>query len=250
MIMAGDVTVDGQKTTTAGLRVSEDSDIRVKDGPVWASRGAHKLLKGLKVFGINPLGRVCADIGASTGGFTDVLLSLGAKTVYAVDVGYGQLAWKLRQDPRVVVMERTNARNLEVGDLKPPPDLVSVDVSFISLRLVIPAVERVIDQGGECVCLVKPQFEAGRSAVGKKGVVRSFESHVAVLVSILDFLENNSSLFFAGADYSPVLGPKGNIEFLIHLKSTSAGLLTSRGNEQIKDMVKEAHLKLFGALNS
>jgi 23S rRNA (cytidine1920-2'-O)/16S rRNA (cytidine1409-2'-O)-methyltransferase len=247
MIMAGDVAVDGQKNTRSGDRISENSEIIVKNGPLWASRGAHKLLKGLEVFGVDPGGRICADIGASTGGFTDVLLSLGAKTVYAVDVGYGQLAWRLRQDPRVVVMERTNARNLETGDLKPPPDLVAIDVSFISLRLVIPAVEKVIEPGGECICLVKPQFEAGRSAVGKKGVIKNVDTHIGVLVSILDFLEKSSSMFFSGADFSPVLGPSGNIEFLLHLKTVQTGSLAPCREEQIRHLVNEAHSKLLGS---
>jgi len=188
--------------------------VRVDEGPRFASRGGIKLAHALESFHIDVRGRRCADLGASTGGFTDCLLQADAARVYAVDVGYGQLDWRLRQDPRVVVMERTNARYLE--PLAEPIDLVTIDVSFISLRLVLPAARKILQPSGEIVALVKPQFEAGKGQVGKGGVVRDPSVHREVLVSIGEWLDREG---FALHDLtaSPLLGPAGNVEFLAYI---------------------------------
>jgi len=184
----------------------------------FVSRGGYKLDKALKVFPVTPEGLVCIDCGASTGGFTDVLLQNGAAKVYSVDVGYGQLAWKLRNDPRVINLERTNLRYVTEEQIPEAMDLAVMDVSFISIRLVLPAVKQLLKPGADFICLIKPQFEAGREEVGKKGVVRDPEVHRTVVLGILEFA-NEIGFSVMGLDYSPIKGPEGNIEYICHLKN-------------------------------
>lgn len=214
-IMAGLVYVNGDKADKAGAKVPPDAEVelRGKDHP-YVSRGGLKLEKALRVFDVTPRGRVCMDVGASTGGFTDCMLQNGARKVYAVDVGYGQLAWSLRQDERVVVMERCNIRHLGPGRLDEKPDFFSIDVSFISLKLVLPVLAAFTPEEAQGVCLVKPQFEAGKELVGKKGVVRDPATHLAVLEQAASYA-NQSGFSVCGVDYSPIKGPEGNIEFLL-----------------------------------
>ena len=217
-IMSGLVYVNGQKSDKPGTPVSDDARIEVRGAACpWVSRGGFKLAKALEAFEINPAGYVCIDCGASTGGFTDVLLKNGAARVYAVDVGYGQLAWQLRQDSRVVVMERTNARNLTPDMFPEQMDIGVMDVSFISIRLILPPLHGLLKPGGEVVCLIKPQFEAGRADVGKKGVVRDRAVHERVLREMVEFFPE-AGYALQGLDYSPVRGPEGNIEYLAYLK--------------------------------
>lgn len=217
IIMSGIVYVDGQKADKPGTSYEETVAIEVRGAACpYVSRGGLKLEKALRDFGVKPEGFVCSDSGASTGGFTDCLLQQGAKKVYAIDVGYGQLDWKIRSDPRVVVMEKTNIRYVTPEQLGEPLDLSVVDVSFISLKIVLPAIQKLLKQTGQVLCLIKPQFEAGRDKVGKKGVVREKSTHKEVLD---DFVELADSLGFKilGLTFSPVKGPEGNIEFLGHL---------------------------------
>ena len=217
IIMAGSVYVDGQKADKPGISYEETVSIEVRgESCPYVSRGGLKLEKALRDFGVKPEGFVCSDSGASTGGFTDCLLQQGAKKVFAIDVGYGQLDWKIRSDPRVVVMERTNIRYVTPEDLGEPLDLSVIDVSFISLKIVLPAIQKLLKADGQVLCLIKPQFEAGREKVGKKGVVRDPEIHKEVLDT---FVELADSLGFTilGLTFSPVKGPEGNIEFLGHL---------------------------------
>jgi len=215
LIMAGAVTADGRVITKPGTRVDEDIALAVtSQGPQYASRGGLKLKHGLDEFGVDVEGMVVVDVGASTGGFSDVLLEAGTSRVYAIDVGYGQLAWRLRNDPRVVVMERTNIRKVE--RLPEPADFAVVDVSFISLRQVLPNLEPLLKPGGHAVLLIKPQFEAGRREVGKKGVVRDPAVWRSVLQNVLRFAaERDWSVL--GLTRSPIRGPAGNVEFLVHL---------------------------------
>lgn len=218
LIMAGSIFVNGEKKTKPGDTVAEDAAIEVKgDKLPFVSRGGLKLQKALDTFAIDPAGYTCVDCGASTGGFTDCLLQRGAKHVYAVDVGYGQLAWSLRCDERVTVMERTNARSLAPDMFPEKMDMAVMDMSFISLRLVLPAVRSLLTEAGQVVCLVKPQFEAGREKVGKKGVVRDPAVHREVLEG---FIAGAEGLGFAvaGMTFSPVRGPEGNIEYLAWLR--------------------------------
>lgn len=217
LIMAGLVYVDDQKTDKPGVSVDESHKIELRGAPCpYVSRGGLKLEKALRDFGVDPTGYVCSDSGASTGGFTDCLLQQGARKVYAIDVGYGQLAWKLRSDERVVCMERTNVRNLTPADLGEALDLSVIDVSFISLKLVLPAIRELLKPEGQVLCLIKPQFEAGKEKVGKKGVVRDPAVHREVLEH---FLAAAKELGFTvkALTFSPVKGPEGNIEFLAHL---------------------------------
>lgn len=217
IIMSGQVYVDGQKADKPGISYEEHVDIEVRGATCpYVSRGGLKLEKALRDFGVKPIGYVCSDSGASTGGFTDCLLQQGAKKVFAIDVGYGQLDWKIRSDPRVVVMERTNVRYVTPGQLGEPLDLSVVDVSFISLKIVLPVIKTFLKDDGQILCLIKPQFEAGREKVGKKGVVRDPEVHKEVLEAFVE-LANSLSLNILGLTYSPVKGPEGNIEFLGHL---------------------------------
>ena len=218
-IMSGLVYVNGQKADKPGMPVDPEAKIEVRGEAIpFVSRGGFKLDKALKVFPVDPSGKTCIDCGASTGGFTDVLLQHGAAKVYAVDVGYGQLAWKLRTDPRVVNLERTNLRYISREQIPEPLDLAVMDVSFISIRLVLPAVKELLKPGADYICLIKPQFEAGRDEVGKKGVVRDPIVHEEVVRGILDFAPT-IGFSVMGLDYSPVKGPEGNIEYICHLKN-------------------------------
>jgi 23S rRNA (cytidine1920-2'-O)/16S rRNA (cytidine1409-2'-O)-methyltransferase len=214
LIIAGEVSVNGRTMTKPGSALTGDEEIQLASRPPFVSRAGLKLQAALDRFGIDVTGQVVADIGASTGGFTDCLLQRGAARVYAVDVGYGQLAWKLRQDPRVVVMERVNARNLE--HLPEPVDLATFDVSFISLELVVPPMLRLLKTEATLVILVKPQFEAGRSQIGKGGVIKDPEVHRAVLLRILGWARTQG-IAVLGLVSSPIKGPAGNREFLAHL---------------------------------
>ena len=223
-----------------------DTDFSVFGGIDYVSRGGQKLEKALDFFGVSPEGKVCIDCGASTGGFTDCLLKRGAKLVYAIDVGYGQLAWSLRNDARVVTMERTNIRYVTPDMLEIKPELAVIDVSFISLALVLPVIRELLTETNEVLCLIKPQFEAGRGKVGKKGVVRDPEVHKEVLDN---FIENakKSRYIVKGLTYSPVKGPKGNIEYLAWLVTT--GNHEEFGNNtdiDTKKLVKESHKELTG----
>ncbi len=217
LIMAGEVLVDGKVLDKPGARISKESTITVKESLRYVSRGGYKLEHALAVFPVTVKDRICLDAGASTGGFTDCLLQHGAGRVIAVDVGYGQLAWKLRQDPRVVVMEKTNIRYLGPEELPFMPSLLTADLSFISLTKVFPAFIRLLTADGEVIALVKPQFEAGREKVGKKGVVRAAETHKQVLVNVLAAAEA-AGLLLGGVTPSPLRGPEGNIEFLAYWK--------------------------------
>ena len=218
-IMSGLVYVNGQKADKPGMPVDPEAKIEVRgDALPFVSRGGYKLDKALKVFPVDPKGKTCIDCGASTGGFTDVLLQHGAQKVYSVDVGYGQLAWKLRTDERVVNLERTNLRYITKEQIPELLDLAVMDVSFISIRLVLPAVKELLKPGADYICLIKPQFEAGREEVGKKGVVRDPAVHEQVVCGILDFA---ASIGFSvmGLDFSPIKGPEGNIEYICWLKN-------------------------------
>ncbi len=216
-IMAGEVYVNGQKADKSGMEVDITSNIEVRGSACpYVSRGGLKLEKALRNFGVNPTGYVCSDSGASTGGFTDCLLQQGASKVFAIDVGYGQLAWKIRNDPRVVVMERTNIRYVTPEDLGEMLDLSVIDVSFISLGLVLPVVKSLLKPTGQVLCLIKPQFEAGKDKVGKKGVVRDPAVHEEVLQNFIS-LAKSLDFTIRNLTFSPVKGPEGNIEFLAHL---------------------------------
>jgi 23S rRNA (cytidine1920-2'-O)/16S rRNA (cytidine1409-2'-O)-methyltransferase len=237
LIMAGVVCVNGQPVTKPGTAVDLTADIELTSSPLeYVSRGALKLEAALERFNITVAGKVALDVGASTGGFTEVLLRRGAARVYAVDVGYGQLAWRLRQDQRVVVMERTNIRS--VKSLPEPIELATIDVSFISLRLVLPSVARLMVAGGDAVPLIKPQFEAGREQVGKGGVVRDPAIHRAVLKRVLSEA-TESGWVVANLMASPLIGPAGNREFLAHLR---LGAGQSANIEELIDAVVEARL--------
>lgn len=217
IIMSGVVYVDDQKADKPGMSFEDDVKLEVRGATCpYVSRGGLKLEKALRDFGVDPTGYVCSDSGASTGGFTDCLLQQGAKKVFAIDVGYGQLDWKIRSDPRVVVMERTNVRYVTPEQLGEPLDLSVIDVSFISLKIVLPVIKTFLKQTGQVLCLIKPQFEAGKEKVGKKGVVRDPDTHKEVLDHFVALAE---ALDFKilGLTFSPVKGPEGNIEFLGHL---------------------------------
>ena len=218
IIMSGNVYVNGQKADKPGVSYEETVDIEVRGAVCpYVSRGGLKLEKALRDFGVDPTGFVCSDSGASTGGFTDCLLQQGASKVFAIDVGYGQLDWKIRNDPRVVVMERTNIRNVTPEDLGEPLDLSVVDVSFIGLEIVLPAIRNLLKPGkGQVLCLIKPQFEEGKENVGKKGVVREPKIHQMVLDNFVS-LVHGLGFKILGLTFSPVKGPEGNIEFLGHL---------------------------------
>jgi 23S rRNA (cytidine1920-2'-O)/16S rRNA (cytidine1409-2'-O)-methyltransferase len=217
MIHAGQIYVNGLPAEKAGSLVASTCNIEIKGEECpYVSRGGYKLAHGLKAFNINPTGFICADIGASTGGFTDCLLQHGARRVYAVDVGYGQLAWKLRQDPRVVVMERTNARLLKPGDISERLDLITIDASFISLTLLITPLLHCFSTPPAILALIKPQFEAGKGKVGKGGVIRDPEIHREIIDHIVEHA-SSLGLQHTCITESPLLGPKGNREFLIHL---------------------------------
>ena len=242
IIMSGLVYVQGQKSDKPGTSYEETVDIEVRTGGCpYVSRGGLKLEKALRDFGVDPTGFVCSDSGASTGGFTDCLLQQGASKVFAIDVGYGQLDWKIRSDPRVVVMERTNVRYVTPEQLGEQLDLSVVDVSFISLKIVLPVIKSLLKSTGQVLCLIKPQFEAGKEKVGKKGVVRDPQVHQEVLNQ---FVEHVTEIGFhiLGMTFSPVKGPEGNIEFLAHLT-----LCDVPGIEpDTHDIVSKAHETLKG----
>ncbi len=240
-IEEGRVKVDGITVTKSASLVFCDSALSV-DAPEreWVSRGAHKLIRALDIFDVDPYDKTCIDIGASTGGFTDVLLSRGAKRVIAVDVGYGQLAWKLRKDPRVKVMERTNARILTkemIGGES--ADIVVSDASFISLKLLLKPMEALLQPEGVMIVLVKPQFEVGREKVGR-GVVHDPDLHVETLTDLADFVEKETGLYLLEATYSPIRGPEGNIEFLF-LLSLKSNTISKYNCIDFKKLVEEAH---------
>jgi len=242
-IMAGLVLVDGQKVDKVGTLVKPDAVLRVLgDSIPYVSRGGLKLAKAIQVFGVQLAGKVVADIGASTGGFTDCSLQNGAVRVYAIDVGYGQLAWKLRTDERVVNMERTNIRHVTPDMLTEPLDFASIDVAFISLTLVLGPVKELLKPDGEIVALIKPQFEAGREYVGKKGVVREPKIHRMVIEKVVDF-SRALNLVPKGLTYSPVKGPEGNIEYLLWL-SRDSNQIDAVTEECIQSAVAEAHAAL------
>ena len=221
-IMEGIVYVNGQKVQKAGAEFSGADKIEVRGGSEFVSRGGYKLKKALSVFPIDLAGKICMDIGASTGGFTDCMLGRGAAKVYCVDVGYGQLAWKLRTDERVVNLERTNIRYISAEQVPDKIDFASVDVSFISLKLVLPAFFPLLAENAESVCLIKPQFEAGREKVGKKGVVRDVAVHREVIENCVGYARE-AGFSVCGLDFSPIRGPEGNIEYLMYLKNYPDG---------------------------
>ena len=243
IIMAGQVYVNGQKADKPGVSYEETVDIEVRGSVCpYVSRGGLKLEKALRDFGVKPDGYVCSDSGASTGGFTDCLLQQGAKKVFAIDVGYGQLDWKIRSDERVVVMERTNIRYVTPEDLGEPLDLSVIDVSFIGLDIVLPTIKTLLKPGqGQVLCLIKPQFEAGKENVGKKGVVRDPKIHQMVLDNFVS-LVNHLGFTILGLTYSPVKGPEGNIEFLGHLTLEDKPGITP----DTAALVEQAHNALKG----
>ena len=217
LILAGEVRVNGTRAQKAGQEIAPDAEITVvEDAVPFVSRGGLKLDKAVHTFPIDLFDRVCADIGASTGGFTDVMLKNGAKHVYAIDVGYGQLDWSLRNDPRVTVMERMNARYMTPDWFNEPVSFASIDVSFISLRLILPPLFACLPENGEVVALIKPQFEAGRAEIGKNGVVRDPAVHERVIRETITFSEE-IGFSFKGLSFSPITGPKGNVEFLLYI---------------------------------
>ena len=241
IIMSGNVLVNGQREDKAGTMIDVKAEITVKGGQLkYVSRGGLKLEKAMSHFDLTLEGRVCMDVGASTGGFTDCMLQNGAVKVYSVDVGHGQLDWKLRNDPRVVCMEKTNIRYVTPEQIEEPAAFVSIDVSFISLTKVLPPVRELMTEDGEIVCLIKPQFEAGREKVGKKGVVRDPKVHEEVIEKVIDFaatvgLENRE------LEFSPIKGPEGNIEYLLHLlkRPDAASVEPFAGN--VQEIVAQAH---------
>ena len=246
IIMAGQVFWQGKRMDKAGAPIPEGAQVEIRGQTLrYVSRGGLKLEKAMETFSLPSLDGVTAiDAGASTGGFTDCMLQNGAAKVYAVDVGYGQLAWKLREDPRVVCMERTNVRYLTKEDIPEPLDFGSVDVSFISLHLILPALRPLMKENGSLVCLIKPQFEAGKEKVGKKGVVRDKKVHLEVLEQFLRHAAE-SDFFVKGLTFSPIRGPEGNIEYLGHLTAAPQPPYTG----DLAALVEESHRKLEGSVS-
>ena len=242
MIMAGSVYINGQKALKGGVTVKETDVIEVK-GAVnpFVSRGGLKLNKAVASFGLELKNCICMDIGASTGGFTDCMLINGAEKVYAIDVGYGQLAWKLRCDERVVNLERTNFRYVTREQVPDEIDFASVDVSFISLKLILPVMHTLLKNGGRSVCLIKPQFEAGKENIGKKGVVRDKSVHASVVENITCFAAENGFKVI-GVDFSPIKGPEGNIEYLMYIEKNDEGGMLWEGS--VADLVERSHENL------
>ena len=241
IIMSGNVLVNGQREDKAGTMIDVKAEITVKGGQLkYVSRGGLKLEKAMSHFDLTLEGRVCMDVGASTGGFTDCMLQNGAVKVYSVDVGHGQLDWKLRNDPRVVCMEKTNIRYVTPEQIEEPAAFVSIDVSFISLTKVLPPVRELMTEDGEIVCLIKPQFEAGREKVGKKGVVRDPKVHEEVIEKVIDFAAT-VGLESWELEFSPIKGPEGNIEYLLHLlkRPDAASVEPFAGN--VQEIVAQAH---------
>lgn len=240
-IMAGLVFVDNKRIDKPGELVPIESHIEVKgDALPYVSRGGLKLEKALKIFNIDVNGKSAIDVGASTGGFTDCLLKNGASKVLSIDVGYGQFAWELRNDPRVTLLERTNIRHVTLLNIGEVRDIAVIDVSFISLKLVIPVVKDLIRKNGEIICLIKPQFEAGRDKVGKKGVVKDPDVHKDVIRSVINFIKG-LKLTAAGLSYSPIKGPEGNIEYLLYIKNTQPEAESNDTESLISFVVDESH---------
>lgn len=252
LIMAGKVYDElNERIDKPGTKLASDTMLQLKgEGPKYVSRGGLKLEKALKVFSIDMQDKIVLDIGASTGGFTDVALQAGAVKSYALDVGYNQLSWKLRQDDRVIVMERMNFRYAKPEDFtEGVPQVATIDVSFISLKLILPVLKTILAVDGEVVCLVKPQFEAGKENVGKKGIIKDPAVHQMVLEEMLDFMLNEGYLV-KGVSYSPVKGGEGNIEFLVHLvwpKASEPQRLQDNERATIVKIVEEAHQQLTDA---
>ena len=242
-IMEGIVYIAGQKAGKAGDMVDENAELEVRGNEnAFVSRGGKKIEKALNYFNIDPTDLVVMDVGASTGGFTDCLLRRGARKVYSIDVGYGQLAWSLRQDPRVKCMERTNIRYVTPDMLEETPSLCVIDVSFISLKLVLPVVSSLLTEDGHVANLIKPQFEAGREKVGKKGVVRDKSVHLEVIDMVIRYAVS-IGFEVLNLEYSPIKGPEGNIEYLLHLKKKVDGLPEDAGLD-VKEIVAKAHKEL------
>ncbi|MCX7747510.1 MAG: TlyA family RNA methyltransferase [Clostridia bacterium] len=244
-IMAGVVFVDKKREDKPGTKFPEACEIDIKENiNPYVSRGGLKLEKALKTFGISLEAKSAIDIGASTGGFTDCMLKNGAVSVVAVDVGYGQLAWELRNDPRVRCMEKTNIRYVKLEDIGAAVDFGSIDVSFISLTKVIPVAKELTNGSGELVCLIKPQFEAGKDKVGKNGVVRDPEAHREVIEKIIDFTLTEG-FYMKGITYSPIKGPEGNIEYLLYISKKEPGLEAEELGKLVSQTVDEAHTELL-----
>lgn len=241
IIMSGCVYVNGQKEDKAGSTFDEKAQIEVRGAVLkYVSRGGLKLEKAMENFNITLQDKVCMDVGASTGGFTDCMLQNGAAKVYSIDVGHGQLAWKLRQDKRVVCMEKTNIRYVVPEDIEEKAAFASIDVSFISLTKVLPAVKELLTQDGQICCLIKPQFEAGREQVGKKGVVRDKKVHEEVIQTVCDFAVS-IGLELLNLEFSPIKGPEGNIEYLLYLQNHADGGIRSFMPFHIHEIVEKAH---------
>lgn len=243
LIMAGQIYVNGMKAIKPGVTVNSSDKIELKGNTLpYVSRGGLKLEKAMKVFPLTLDKKVCMDIGASTGGFTDCMLQNGAVKVFSIDVGYGQLAWKLRSDSRVVNLERTNFRYVTREQIPEEIDFASIDVSFISLKLIFPALMPLLKTEGECVCLVKPQFEAGKEKVGKKGVVREKSTHVEVIENVIGYASDNG-FSILNLDFSPVKGPEGNIEYLLYIKKMDDSICLV-DSDMIKKVVDDSHSAL------
>ena len=244
LIMEGKIYVNNQKSDKAGTFYKDDIKVELRGKAMpYVSRGGYKLAKAIKIFPIDLRDKICMDIGASTGGFTDCMLQNGAKKVYSIDVGYGQLAWKLRTAPKVINLERTNIRYITDEQIKDPIDFFSVDVSFISLCLVLPAAYKFMKDNAQAVCLIKPQFEAGKENVGKKGVVRDPKVHEDVINKIINFsYENGFNIL--GLDFSPIKGPEGNIEYLLYIEKSNNK--KHKDDIDVKKLVKDSHIILNG----
>lgn len=242
IIMAGQVYVNNQKVDKAGFELKEGDTLEVRGRAIpYVSRGGLKLEKAMQVFPITLENKICMDVGASTGGFTDCMLQNGASKVYSVDVGYGQLAWKLRCDERVVNMERTNFRHIDLNLVEEKIDFASVDVSFISLKHIFPNLNLLLKNGGEAVCLIKPQFEAGKDKVGKKGVVREASTHLEVVQNVIQMAVDNG-FSVDGLEFSPIKGPEGNIEYLLFLHKSEEPKISE--NVDAKGLVSQSHEEL------
>lgn len=243
MIMSGLVFVNNEKSDKPGTMIKDSDKIEIRGNKLkFVSRGGLKLEKAINKFKIDLKDKICVDIGASTGGFTDCMLQNGAKKVYAVDVGYGQLAWKLRTDDRVVNLERTNIRYLDKNIIEDEINFISVDVSFISLKLVLPVIKELLKPNETAICLIKPQFEAGKDQVGKKGVIKDKSVHKQVIKDVISFARDKMKFFVCGLDYSPIKGPEGNIEYLMYIKNNDNEY--NFNIDEIDKVVDESHQNL------
>lgn len=241
LIMTGNVLVNEQREDKAGTKIPIDAEIRIKGNPIpYVSRGGLKLEKAISQYKLDLENKTCLDIGASTGGFTDCMLQNGAKKVYSIDVGYGQLAWTLRNNPKVVCMEKTNIRYVTPEDISELGDFASIDVSFISLSKIIDPVLALLKDDGEIVCLIKPQFEAGREKVGKKGVVRDPKVHEEVIQNVTDMMYEKQ-VIIKDLDFSPIRGPEGNIEYLLYIGKQGDGMTREERDKLVKDIVDLSH---------